>query len=73
MDNLIVICVAGGLTFVSALLLNRAVSRLAQLRLWLEVIRDADERISRDTVRQCAVEALAGKPVHEFTAPSSEP
>lgn len=35
----------------------------SRLRQWLESIRDTatDERISRDTVRQLAVEALNGK------------
>jgi len=35
----------------------------AQLRQWLEVIRDGatDERVRSDTLRQCAVDALEGK------------
>lgn len=52
---------------------RRARKQTTQLRQWLEVIRDGatDERISRDTVRRCAVDALEGKtwPVHKLTPP----
>ena len=64
MIGLIVSSIALGLIGFGLGLLVRAYHRdTRHLRAWLTVIRAVatDERVSRDTVRQCAVDALEGR------------